>query len=56
MSAVAAVIRPWLVAPNFTVMSVPDVGPVPKKTSVRDMVTFTGCPVFRDKTAATGST
>ena len=53
--ASAAVIRPFLVAPIFTVTSPLEVGPVAMKTSIRLMAIFTGLPVFRDRTAATGS-
>ena len=54
--ASAAVMCPSLVAPIFTRMLVPDVGPVPSNTSMRLMVTFTGCRAFRERAAATGST
>ena len=51
-----AVMRPSLVAPSFTLIWVPDVGPVPSNTSVRLMVSFTGTPPeSRESTAATGS-
>ena len=40
--ASAAVIFPALVTPIFTVIRVPEVGPVPWKTSVRLMVILTG--------------
>ena len=53
--AFAAIIFPLLVTPIFTVMSVPDVGPVPINTSVRSISNFTGRPVLCDKIAATGS-
>ena len=51
----AAVSLPSLVAPSFTRMWVAAVGPVPSNTSALVMVSFTGCPDLRDKTAATDS-
>ena len=53
--AFTAVSLPSLEAPNFISMAVPDVGPVPMKTSARVIVIFTAEPEFLDKTAATGS-
>ena len=46
---------PSFVAPIFTLIYEPEVGPVPSKTSFRDMTIFTGFPVFFDNKAATGS-
>ena len=46
---------PSLVAPILTFMYEPAVGPLASSTSARLMVTFTGCPVFRESRAATGS-
>ena len=53
--ASAAVNLPSLVAPNFTLTTVPEVGPVASNTSVRLMVIFTGLPVFLASNAANGS-
>ena len=53
--ASAAVILPSLVAPIFINILVPDVGPVPSKTSARDIVIFTGRPDFLERMEATGS-
>ena len=44
-----------LLAPIFTRMNEPGVGPVPSKTSARDMIIFTGRPHLRLRMAATGS-
>ena len=53
--ASAAVILPFLVAPILTVMTEPEVGPVPRNTSSRDITIFTGRPVLRDMSTAKGS-
>ena len=50
-----AVIVPSRLAPIFTRLWVPEVGPVPSKTSWRVMIILTGRPVFFDSIAATGS-
>ena len=51
----AAVIRPSRVAPIFTVISDPEVGPVALKTSSRVIASLTGRPLLRASARAIGS-
>ena len=54
--ASAAVMVPSALAPSFTFMALPDVGPEALKTSWRFMASLTGRPLLRASTSATGST
>ena len=51
----AAVIIPSLLAPIFTLMKLPEVGPVASNISARPMEIFTGRRAFLESAAATGS-
>ena len=53
--AFTAVILPSLVAPILTVLDDPDVGPVARNTSSRDITILTGRPDFFARTSANGS-
>ena len=46
---------PFFGGPNLHLVKVPAAGPVAVNTSARLMVIFTGCPVFLERRAATGS-
>ncbi len=51
----AAMSLPSLVAPIFTLIFEPEVGPLARSTSERDMTSFTGAPVFFDSNTESGS-
>src|ERR1700676_2602196 len=51
----AATSFPSLVAPIFTLIFEPEVGPLARSTSERDITSFTGAPVFLESSTDSGS-